>query len=60
MSDRHWTGNIVMRRFICRNQRQAEAICDIVTSVVLGGEVGEVPRLLVGTQAVQYITRVCQ
>ena len=43
-----------------RNQRQAEAICDIVTSVVLGREVGEVPRLLVGTEAVQYITRVCQ
>ena len=46
--------------FMCRNQRQAEAICDIVTSVVLGQEVGEVPRLLLGTQAVQYITRACQ
>ena len=43
-----------------RNQRQAEAICDIVTSVVLGREVGEVPRLLVGAEAVQYIIRVCQ
>ena len=59
MSDETDTGNTYCNP-LCRNQRQAEAICDIVTSVVLGQEVGEVPRLLVGTQAVQYVSRVCQ
>ena len=45
---------------MCRTQRQAEAICDIVTSVILDQRVGEVPRLLVGSEALDYITRVCQ
>ena len=43
-----------------RNQRQAESICDIVTSVTLGQVVADVPRLLVGSEAVRYITQVCQ
>ena len=45
---------------LCRTQRQAEAICDIVTSVILGQRVAEVPRLLVGRETLDYITRVCK
>ena len=45
---------------LSRNQRQAEAICDLVTSVILGQEVGEVSRKLVGSEALRYIREVCQ
>merc|ERR1719288_314728 len=36
-------------------QRQAEAICDIITCVLLGLQIGDVSQKLVGSQAVQYI-----
>ena len=52
--------SVRMLNTLPRTQRQAEAICDIVTSVTLGQQVAEVPRLLVGREALEYITRVCQ
>ena len=54
------TGPDLSNTAVCRTQRQAEAICDIVTSVILGQRVAEVPRLLVGSEALDYITRVCK
>jgi len=36
-------------------KRQAEAICDIVTSVLLGQEIRDVSQMLVGREAVQFI-----
>jgi len=36
-------------------KRQAEAICDIITSVLLGQEIRDVSQMLVGRAAVQFI-----
>jgi len=37
------------------NKRQAEAVCDIITSVVMREECHEVSQMLLGQQSVQYI-----
>ena len=41
--------------FMFRNKRQAEAVCDIITSVVMREECHEVSQMLLGQQSVQYI-----
>ena len=44
-----------MKFILCRNKRQAEAICDIITSVVLNINLNEVSQMLLGRDCVQYI-----
>ena len=43
------------KKSIFRTKRQAEAICDIVTSVLLGQEIRDVSQMLVGREAVQFL-----
>ena len=47
--------NILQKKSIFRTKRQAEAICDIITSVLLGQEIRDVSQMLVGRAAVQFI-----